>query len=266
LKRKSIYQAGLLSAVILLSSFVLIKPADKPTLFLIGDSTVKNGQGNGGGNQWGWGSFIAEYFDTTRIHVENHALGGTSSRTFRTRGLWNKVLEKVKPGDYVMMQFGHNDGSPLDDTARARGTIKSTGDEVREIYNPITKQQEVVHTYGWYMSKFIAEAREKGAIPIVCSPVPRDNWENGKLKRGGEGYGKLAEETARTAGAYFIDLNQLVSERYDSLGEEKVKLMFPADHTHTNGEGAKLNAAAVVQGLRSLPALTLSQYLNKAKN
>lgn len=243
-----------------------MRPSDKPTLFLIGDSTVKNGKGNGGGNQWGWGSFIAEHFDTTRIHIENHALGGTSSRTFRTRGLWNQVLERIKPGDYVIMQFGHNDGSPLDDTARARGTIKSTGDEVREIYNPITKQQEVVHTYGWYMSKFITEAREKGAIPVVCSPVPRSNWVDGKVKKGGEGYAKLAEETARTAGTHFIDLNQLITAKYDVLGEERVKLMFPADHTHTNLEGAKLNAAAVVEGLMSLSDLSLNTYLkNKEK-
>ncbi|PRY51593.1 lysophospholipase L1-like esterase [Arcticibacter pallidicorallinus] len=244
----------------------MMRPSDKPTLFLIGDSTVKNGQGNGGGNQWGWGSFISDYFDSTRINVENHALGGTSSRTFRTRGLWTKVLDKIKPGDYVIMQFGHNDGSPLDDTARARGTIKSTGDEVREIYNPITKQQEVVHTYGWYMSRFIIEAREKGAIPIVCSPVPRSNWTDGKVKRGGEGYSKLAEETARTAGAHYIDLNLLISEKYDALGEDRVRKMFPADHTHTNMEGAKVNAAAVVDGLRGTPGFSLNHYLNKSKN
>lgn len=109
---------------ILLSSFVLMARQDRPTLYAIGDSTVKNGKGKGDGGLWGWGNYIAAYFDTTKINVENDALGGTSSRTFQTKGLWDSVLKKLKPGDYVLMQFGHNDSSPLDDTARARGTIK----------------------------------------------------------------------------------------------------------------------------------------------
>src|SRR5476649_1152461 len=108
--RKNIKLTLLMTAIVLLSSFIIIKQANKPTLYLIGDSTVKNGQGNGGGGLWGWGNFIGGYFDTTRISVENDALGGTSSRTFISKGLWDKVLAKVKPGDYVMMQFGHNDG------------------------------------------------------------------------------------------------------------------------------------------------------------
>jgi lysophospholipase L1-like esterase len=147
----------LLTLVILLSSFMLMKPADKPTFYLIGDSTVKNGKGKGDGGLWGWGNYIAPYFDTTKIAVENDALGGTSSRTFQTMGLWDKVLVKIKPGDFVIMQFGHNDNGALDDTARARGTIKGIGDEQQEIYNPIRKVKEVVHTYGWYMRKFVAD-------------------------------------------------------------------------------------------------------------
>ncbi|PWG78978.1 rhamnogalacturonan acetylesterase [Pararcticibacter amylolyticus] len=252
----------LISAFIVLTSFVLFKPKEKPTLFLIGDSTVKNGKGKGDGAQWGWGSVIGEYFDTTKIKVENRALGGTSSRTYRSKGLWDAVLKDLKPGDFVIMQFGHNDGSPLDDTARARGTIKGTGDETKEIYNPITKQQEVVHTYGWYLTQFIRETKAKGAIPIVCSPVPRNNWENGTLKRGSGGYEKWAEETAVSAGAYFINLNKLVSDQYDAIGETKVRSFFPADHTHTNYEGAKINAASVAGGIRSVKGLKLSSYLN----
>src|SRR4051794_13793202 len=104
-------------------SFTLLVK-DKPVLYIIGDSTVKNGSGTGADKLWGWGSFLAEYFDTTRIDVQNHAIGGRSSRTFITDGRWDKILGTLKAGDFVIMQFGHNDGSPLDDTARARGTIK----------------------------------------------------------------------------------------------------------------------------------------------
>src|SRR5215471_12245876 len=87
----------------------------KPVFYIIGDSTVKNGKGKGDGGLWGWGNFLDGYFDTTRISVRNHALGGRSSRTFITEGHWDVVLSTLKKGDYVILQFGHNDSGPLDD-------------------------------------------------------------------------------------------------------------------------------------------------------
>src|SRR3954468_1573734 len=86
----------LVTASVVLSSFVWLQK-EKPVLYIIGDSTVKNGQGTGGGGLWGWGDFIAPYFDTGKIAIENDARGGTSSRTFQTQGLWDKVLTKLKP-------------------------------------------------------------------------------------------------------------------------------------------------------------------------
>ena len=70
-----------------------------------------------------------DYFDAAKINVVNRAVGGLSSRTYLTQGDWDRVLAMLKPGDFVMMQFGHNDGGPLDDAARARGTLKGTGEE-----------------------------------------------------------------------------------------------------------------------------------------
>ena len=243
------WMVALLVCVTLLSSFILFKDK-RPTFYIIGDSTVKNGQGKGGGGLWGWGDFIAPYFDTTKIKIENHALGGTSSRTFQTKGLWDSVLKKVEKGDYVIMQFGHNDGSPLDDTARARGTIPGTGDDSKEIDNPITKQIEVVHTYGWYMRKYVDDVLAKGGIPIVCSPIPRNDWKDGKVTRSTNGYAKWAAEVAKSEGAYFVDLNNLVAAKYEEMGADKVKPFFPGDHTHTNIDGAKLNAQIVVETLK----------------
>ncbi|TDH26463.1 rhamnogalacturonan acetylesterase [Segetibacter sp. 3557_3] len=244
------------------ASFVILRQEKRPTFYTIGDSTVKNGRGNGAGGLWGWGDFIAAYFDTNRIAVQNHALGGTSSRTFQTQGLWNKVLEKLQPGDYVIMQFGHNDGSPLDDTARARGTIQGVGDESKEIYNPITKKQEVVYTYGWYLRKFVSDTKAKGAIPIICSPIPRNNFKEGKVSRAADSYGGWAAQVAQQTGSYFVDLNQIIADKYDELGSDKAKAFFTEkDHTHTNKAGAKLNAAGVVEGIRKLPALPLNKFL-----
>ena len=234
---------------------------DKPVFYIIGDSTVRNGDGKGSNQQWGWGSFMADYFDTSKISVRNHAIGGRSSRTFITEGRWEKIMSKLKKGDYVIMQFGHNDGGALDDTARARGTIKGTGDESKEIYNPITKKQEVVFTYGHYMRKYINDTKAKGAIPIVCSPVPRDNWKDGKVNRTEGSYGTWAAEIARGAGAYFIDLNNIIAQKYEAMGADAVKLFFPVDHTHTNIDGAKLNAEIVMAELKKLEPGKLTTYI-----
>jgi lysophospholipase L1-like esterase len=136
-----------------------------PTLFLIGDSTVRNGRGDGANGQWGWGDYLAPYFDTSRINVVNRAVGGLSSRTYLTLGHWERVLAMLKPGGFVMMQFGHNDSGALNDTSRARGTIKGVGEETEEIDNLLTHQHEVVHSYGWYLRKFIADARARGPRP-----------------------------------------------------------------------------------------------------
>ena len=248
LSRKTIIPASLF-LITVCSSFVLLEDK-RPVFYIIGDSTVRNGDGTGKNGQWGWGSFMADYFDTTKIAIRNHAIGGRSSRTFITEGRWDKVLADLKKGDYVIMQFGHNDSGPLDDTARARGTIKGVGEESKEIYNPITKGQEVVYTYGWYMRKYIRDAKAKGAIPIVCSPIPRNEWKEGKVSRSTESYTKWAKDVAEGEGAYFINLNELVASKYEEMGAEPVKAFFPVDHTHTNIDGAKLNAQIVVDALK----------------
>jgi rhamnogalacturonan acetylesterase len=251
-----------LSAVTVCSSFIFLKK-EKPALYIIGDSTVRNGDGTGKNQQWGWGSFIADYFDTGKISVRNHAIGGRSSRTFITEGRWDKILGTLKKGDYVIMQFGHNDAGPLDDTARARGTIKGIGEESKEIYNPITKKKEVVFTFGWYMKKYIRDAKAKGAIAIVCSPIPRNDWKEGKVVRSSESYTKWANEVAGQEGAYFINLNEIVAAKYEEMGADKVKPFFPVDHTHTDMDGAKLNAAIVINAIKEMKPGRLKKYLGK---
>jgi len=242
------------------SSFILLNK-EKPVFYIIGDSTVKNGDGTGKGSLWGWGDFIAGYFDTTKLSVQNHAIGGRSSRTFITEGRWDKVLATLKKGDYVIMQFGHNDSGPLDDTARARGTIKGIGTESKEVYNPIMKKQEVVYSYGYYMRKYIRDTKAKGAIPIVCSPIPRNDWKDGKVARSNDSYAGWAQQVAKEEGAYFINLNDLVATKYEAMGADAVKPFFPGDHTHTDINGAKLNAQIVIDQLKKLNPGKLNKYM-----
>src|SRR5262245_43449724 len=221
-----------------------------PTLWLIGDSTVRNGRDNGNNGQWGWGNPIASYFDTTRINVQNRAVGGTSSRTFM-REQWPWMLEEIRQGDFVIMQFGHNDGGNLNDNSRARGTIKGNGDETQEIDSILTKQREVVHSYGWYIRQYITDAREHGAVCcIVCSPIPRNRWTDGKLGR--EQYATWAQEGAEQMGAAFIPLNEMVVTNYEALGQKHVAdVLFPENEVvHPDWAGAVLNAECVIEGMK----------------
>jgi lysophospholipase L1-like esterase len=244
----------------LLTGLTAFRLADKPVLYIIGDSTVQNNDGNGKNAYWGWGTLLNPYLDTASITLRNHAKSGTSTRTFMTEGRWTKVLETLKKGDFVIMQFGHNDQAAINDSSRAKGTLKGTGEEVQDIFNLKTKQQETVHTYGWYLRKFIREAKEKGAIPIVCSLVPREKWKNGKVDREIE-YVNWAQEIAIAEGVYFIDLNKIIVQKWEQMGPDAVKIFFPGDHTHTNKKGAELNAASVADGLRSIKDCPLNKFL-----
>jgi lysophospholipase L1-like esterase len=234
-----------------------------PSLFLIGDSTVRNGQGNGMGGQWGWGDFLAPFFDTNRLNVVNRALGGTSSRTFY-RDQWPRVLAMLKPGDFVIMQFGHNDGSAVNDASRARGTIKGVGDESQEITNLITKRFEVVHSFGWYEKQIIAETRAKGATPMVCSLIPRNNWKLGLAARNKNDYAGWAGQVAETEKAPFLDINEIIARQYDVLGQEKVKPLFIVGAgPHTSMAGAETNAACVVAALKGLKENPLAKFFSE---
>lgn len=229
-----------------------------PILFLIGDSTVNNPTK---GLQ-GWGTPIADLFDKTRITVQNRARGGRSSRTYFTEGLWDQVLAAIKPGDFVLMQFGHNDGGPLTE-GRARASLKGTGDETREVDNQTTGKHEAVHTYGWYLRKYVTDTKTKGATPIVLSLVPRNIWKGGKVARASNDYGRWAEAAAKTEGAFFINLNEIVAKHYEDAGQPKVQsaCFTPTDHTHTTPAGAQLSAASLVEGLRALSNCPLTAYL-----
>ncbi len=219
-----------------------------PTLWIIGDSTVRNGQGNGANGQWGWGDLIAPFFDTARIQIANRALGGRSSRTFISEGHWDRVREQIQPGDFVLIQFGHNDASPINDNSRARGTIRGIGQETEEIDNLLNGRHEVIHSYGWYLRKLIAEAQFEGATPMICSPVPRNNWRDGRVVR--EPYAAWAKSVAETAAVPFVDLNERIAARYEQMGSEKAGALFHGDHTHTSREGAEINARIAAEALR----------------
>ena len=164
------------------------RKGNKPLVFVIGDSTVHNKDEKSSEDSWGWGSLLANFLDDKKINVENDAMAGRSSRTFIDEGRWDAVCAALKSGDYLFIQFGHNDGSAIN-TEKARGTIPGNGDESKVYKMETTKRYQVVHSYGWYIRKYIRDARLKGAVPIVVSPVPRDRWKDGKVERNDDSYG-----------------------------------------------------------------------------
>ncbi len=232
----------------------------KPTLYLIGDSTTHNTDQV----QWGWGTMIANYLDLDKINLKNAAQAGRSTRTFVKEGRWDKVYNDLKPGDYVMMVFGHNEGSKPDTTkAGYRGVFKGTGED-SVVFNWKDGTREVVHSYGWYFRKFIRDTKSKGATPIVLSMIPRREWDkDGKIIRADKDYGKWAKEVAEQEGVAFIDMNKITADKYDQMPHDTVYALFPGDHTHTGKKGADINAQSVVEGLKMQPNITLNNYLKK---
>lgn len=235
----------------------LVLHIEKPTLYLIGDSTVRNTNRP----QCGWGEMIGELFDTAQISISNQAMAGRSTRTFIKEGRWDKVLSTIKKGDYLIMQFGHNEGSRPDTSKQGyRGVLRGTGeDSVQLTWKDGTI--ETVHSYGWYLRKFVREAKLKGAVPIICSMIPRKEFADGKVKRADKDFGKWTKEVAESEGVFFVDLNAITADKYDAMGEEEVTKFFPGDHTHTNVDGARVNAASVVDGIKKLNACDLVKYL-----
>jgi lysophospholipase L1-like esterase len=235
-----------------------IANAALPTFHIVGDSTVKSG-GTGAG-LWGWGERIAPFFDTNKINVVNHAIGGRSARTYFTEGRWQKVADAIKPGDFVIVQFGHNDQGRIGDPAmKGRADGKGIGDETVEDTKP-DGSKELVHTFGWYMAKFVTDAKARGATAIICSPIPhKQRWETG---RDFEALAEWDEQVAKNNGALYFDLTLVITDGYKKIGAEKVATFFADKGTHTSDLGAQFNAERVIAGLKSLPGNPLEKFFS----
>lgn len=232
-----------------------------PTLWIIGDSTVRNGTLGDGSNmdQWGWGAPIVTYFDLDKINVVNRAFGGTSSRSFYTGFFWQNLRPQIKKGDFVMMQFGANDNGG----AAGKGALRGIGAETEN--NVSNGATEIVHTFGWYLQQFVKETREQGGIPIILSLTPRKAWtSDGHFQRDNTTHAAWAAEVARETNAPFVDLYELISRRYETLGPAKVDSLYvpsPTERLHTGWDGAVINAEVVIAGLKQLANNPLAAYI-----
>ncbi len=232
----------------------------KPVVFITGDSTVKNTDRDSTG-MWGWGSQAWRIFDEEKITYINCAQAGRSCRTYIREGRWEKVYNDLQAGDYVLIQFGHNDIGELH-KGKHRGDIPGVADTscVSRVTLNGEAFNEVVYSFGWYLRKMIDDCREKGATPILVSLTPRNEWPGGKIERRNDSYGKWYRAIAEETGCEFVDLHNITADALDGIGSEAAKRYYNNDHTHTSLAGARLNAIGIAIGL-TRNASPLAKYL-----
>ena len=220
-----------------------------PTIFVVGDSTASNGP------DLGWGDHLAHYFDTTKVNVANRAHAGRSSRSYMIEGAWDKTLAEIKPGDFVLLQWGQNDGGDLGG-AKPRGDLRGDGDATQDVMQSVgvmAGKVETVHTYGWYNRKYVAYVLAKGATPMFLTMTIHNSWRPDATGvphvsqdlRFSPVMWKIAQEKHLA----FIDMAAVEATRLEATGQEKTKLVFPIDYVHSSSEGAELNAKDVVIAL-----------------
>lgn len=242
----------------------------KPVVFITGDSTVKNKDSDKDG-MWGWGSQAYTVFDQDKVTCVNVAKAGRSTRSYVREGRWEQVYNTLQPGDFVLLQFGHNDICPIAD-AKERGVIPGTADTCHVYKMEKDGRYEVVYSFGWYLRKMIDDCREKGATPILVSLTPRNEWPHGKVERRNDSYGKWYRDVVEQTGVDFLDVHNISADfldrKFASKSEEKSKKAasryFNNDHTHTSLAGARMNAQSVAKGLRDINS-PLAAYLKKGK-
>lgn len=234
------------------------REAGKPALIVTGDSTIQNNDSDPDG-MWGWGSVLETVFDPSAITLVNAGKAGRSARTFLDEGRWDKVYNSIEPGDYVVIQFGHNDMGNID-RPPYRAELRGTSEDTENHFMPNKRMYQVIYSYGWYLRKFIGDVREKGGIPILVSITPRNEWPGGKMERRNDSYGEWCREVVSQTGVDFIDMHNITADYFDSIGPEATKPYYKNDHTHTSRLGAERNAKSFAEGLQKA-GHPLAKYL-----
>ncbi len=254
-------------------------PADSVTVFMIGDSTMANKPLDKENQERGWGQMLPIYFEGP-IKVDNHAVNGRSSKSFIDEGRWEKVREQIRPGDYVIIQFGHND-----EKAKSPDRYTVPGS-----------------TFDANLKKFVSETREKGGTPILMNSIVRRNfpangiaaaqtddrqktWKKGLENYPAEGdtlvdthgdYRIAPRNVAEEMGVAFVDMNALTHELVQGLGKDASKSLYMwmpvgvyefapngrIDNTHLNVFGGIVVSRLAVNALaEKVP--TLRPYIRR---
>jgi lysophospholipase L1-like esterase len=243
-----------IAIALLVITFSVVCFAQQPiTIYLAGDSTMAE-KLPAKRPETGWGEFLQSAFDPNRVRVENHAKNGRSTRTFISEGLWQEIIDKLRPGDYVFIQFGHNDESQ-------QKTDRYT--------SPADYRANLV--------RMVRGVREKQANPVLLTPVMRRKFD----KQGHfvdahpPEYAQAVRDVAAELKVPLIDMHRASEKVLVRYGDEPSRELFlqlkPGenpnypdgieDNTHFNPAGAKIMCDIAVRGIRELK-LPIAQYLN----
>ncbi|KAJ7597493.1 rhamnogalacturonan acetylesterase [Mycena floridula] len=217
-------------------------PALSQTVYLAGDSTMAKGGGGSGTD--GWGQYLAQYLT---LPVVNSAIAGRSARSYTDEGRFATLISTVKSGDFVVIEFGHNDGLS---GAVDNGREDAFGDDV-SVTSTVTEADgttEVIHTFNFYIQNAVNSLKAKGANVIVSSQTPDNIWTGNAIGAAPRFQLYASEAASRTAVSY-VDHYAYVAQAYDKIGETTVNTFYPIDHTHTSVTGANIVAQAFVRGL-----------------
>ncbi len=226
---------------------------DPVTVYLAGDSTMAEKRPEKR-PETGWGEFLAQHFDARRVRVENHAQNGRSTRTFISEGRWQAVVDKLRAGDYVLIQFGHNDSSK----------------EKTDRYTP-------PEDYRANLTRFVADVRAKKAVPVLLTPVMRRRFDKeGKFYDTHGEYPDIVRRVAADERVALIDMHRKSEKVLVEYGPDDSRKLFlqlkPGEHpnypqgvednTHFSPPGAELMASLAVEGIRE-QKLGLAKFLKK---
>jgi len=238
------------SIFIVFISVLSCRTHNKVNIWVIGDSTAANKKPEAA-PETGWAMVLQEFF-TDRIKVHNHAVNGRSSKSFLSEGRWKAVMDSLKKGDYVVIQFGHNDEKA--DTSRHT--------------DPYTSFKALLKMY-------VNDTRSKGANPVICSSIVRRHFDSiGNIKDTHGDYIKASREAATETHTYFIDMEAKTRKLVTEAGREGSKSIYlfckpgeypnrPAgvqDSTHLSVKGAHQVAGLFAEGVRELK-LPVARYL-----
>lgn len=219
------------------------------TLHLAGDSTMGEGLEDRR-PETGWGEFMQDRFDGERVLVSNYSKRGRSTRTFRSEGFWTALMANVREGDYVLVQFGHNDGS-------------------------IDEQQTPPEEYRGNLTRFVSEIRAKNAFPVLATPIVVRRFDaDGSLRDTHGEYPDIVRSVASGTLTPLLDMQALSARVVSEYGLEGSRQLFQhlapgehpnypgglADNIHLSPKGALLLAQSAAQGLKEL-GIPLAAYL-----
>jgi len=240
----------LLGLLVLLPFLAFIVPQKKIKIFLAGDSTmsIKDKKNY---PETGWGMPFVNFWNEN-VEVINLAKNGRSTKSFQRENLWQRIVDEEQEGDYVLIQFGHNDEVPTKANATTQPEFKAN------------------------LEKFVKEARGKKAIPVLITPIARRKFDaNGKVEGTHDVYSAIVRTVAAEQKVPLIDLDKEGQQLYQQLGVEPSKLLFnylapgehpnyptgKADDTHFSELGARKVAEMVLKNIRTqLPGL--AAYIN----